>query len=108
MSNKDVLFEMIVENPIREMRKIAAGLVYCALLTVYEEDKLTLLDFFKKKSAPNTTARFILMVVSNMFNAKEQYPAYTNSIYGVLVRFANMGLEAKEFLLRCKMVGRCL
>jgi hypothetical protein len=91
------------------MRKICSGLLYCAMLKVYDNQKATLNQYFTQQGAkPNILANFILNLVSNFFDAKLTYPAYFNQYCQILLRFATLGIEAKEFLLRCKMIGRLL
>jgi len=38
-SNKDVLFENIVHCPIPDMRRLSTGLIYCAMIKLYDEEK---------------------------------------------------------------------
>lgn len=43
-----------------------------------------------------------------MFEAKKDCPGYFNSYASLFVRFASLGVEAKEFMIRARMLGRCL
>lgn len=108
-SFKAVLFESIVQCNQRENRKFMDGLLYCAMLCVYDEQKEALNDFFTKdEKNPNILAKFMLNLVAHMFEAKKDYPAYFNSYMLLFVRFINLGVEAKEFMFRCRMLGRIL
>ena len=79
------------------------------MLSIYDEDRQALNQCYIEENAPqNTLAAFIRNVISNMYEAKNQYPAYTNPYFSILARFAGLGVEAKEFLFRSKMVARCL
>lgn len=82
---KEVLFESIVESGLREMRKICAGLLYCAMLTIYDEDKDKLNQYFidpevDKANLPTLT-KFGLTLIGNYFDAQNDYPAFFNT-YG--------------------------
>ena len=106
-SYKEILFESVTESSQREMRKICGGLLYCAMLKLYETDKAQLCAHFEKQ-APNTLARFGLTLVAHMFEAKKEYPAFFHTYSSLIMRFLSLGPEAKEFMFRARMLGRCL
>jgi|JI9StandDraft_1071089.scaffolds.fasta_scaffold40159_2 hypothetical protein len=45
-SHRDILFESVVENSQREMRKVVCGLLYASMLSVYNSERAALNDFF--------------------------------------------------------------
>ena len=90
------------------------GLLYAAMLTVYEDEKHLLANYFppdgfdvKDNTPLGPLGNFILMLISNMYQVKNVNKNMAH-FFQLLARFASLGPEAREFLLRAKMVGRCM
>jgi hypothetical protein len=90
------------------MAKLGCGLIYCAMLTIYQKEKGDLQkhwididqaktegkDPLQIKTRVGTLGNFILMLISNIYNAKpftHNLPHY----FQILARFASLGPEAR-------------
>jgi hypothetical protein len=89
------------------MSKIICGLLYCSMLTVYDDEKKLLADYWppsgeeasKDFGVLGSMGNFVLLLLSHMYNMKHatiNLPHY----FRLLARFASLGPEAREFLLR--------
>lgn len=112
-SNNVILMEMLLQCPIPDMRKLCAGLVYCAMIKIYEEEKEYLDDYWQYKSGAKDSLQrsylgnFINLLISN-FEASRTYTEHTPQFFSLLSRFARLGNEARLYLLKGKIVGRIL
>lgn len=101
------------------MPKLTVGLIYCAMLNLYEEEKTQLNEHWKNIQVddkgqivatsykPGTLANFILTLVSHIYDIK-QFVFNLSHYFQILARFASLGPEAREFLLKARVVGRCM
>ena len=103
------------------MPKLTVGLLYCAMITVYEKEKASLNEYWKdvqydeqgtpivNRNEPHsgTLGQLGLMLVHHMYDLK-QFSYNMPHYFQILARFASLGPEAREFLLRAKVVGRCM
>jgi ubiquitin carboxyl-terminal hydrolase 9/24 len=112
-SNEKVLTENLLQCPIADMRKLSAGLVYCAMLRIYEEEKEYLDSYWQFKAGTKESltrcyiGNFINLLIANM-NSARTYTEYNPQYFSLLSRFARLGQEARVYLLKAKMVGRVL
>lgn len=124
----------------QEMPKLVVGLIYTAMINVYESEKATLNSHWdyaaelaklsgvdlneevdgeqppyteaaKAKLAGQARAgvlgNFILVLLRNLYAVepfRRNYPHY----FCIMSRFASLGPEAREFLVRSRAVGRFL
>jgi len=120
-SNWEIIKEMFLQPQGREMAKLASGLIYAAMLTIYEKEKVSLAKHWTDmdaaraegtdpadvKTSVGTLGNFVLLLVQNLYNVKPfayNFPNY----FQILARFASLGAEARQFLLRAQIVGRCM
>jgi hypothetical protein len=112
-SNKDVLAECFLQCPVPDMRKLSAGLVYCAMIKVYEQEEDTLNLFWKskeesKESPTNTLiGNFMNILISN-FDILRKYSDNNTQYFRFFSGFSNLGKQARYYLLKAKMIGRLL
>jgi hypothetical protein len=93
------------------MRKFVTGLLYCAMLKLYPEEKHLLRIYWQNPQLPENNQSKIgnlaLILLHNIFQLKNfvgNFPQY----FQLIARFASLGPEAREFLLRAKGVGRLM
>ena len=62
---------MYFENPTAQVRTFLTGLIYCAMLNVYKQEKKVLLNIFDEKSMHRPVlANFINIVLSHLNYSK--------------------------------------
>jgi hypothetical protein len=110
-SNIEILKENFLQCPIEDMRKLTVGLIYCAMIRVYEEEKELLDDYWQYREGKKDSLQrcllgnFINILISNL-ESTHVY-AETNLQYHQLIsRFSSLGKEARLYLLKAKIVGR--
>lgn len=103
------------------MPKLTCGLIYSAMLTIYDKEKASLANFWpdaekQRRANPGKTAaaasvgtlgNFILLLLSHLYDLKafvHNLPHY----FQILARFASLGPEARAMMLRARIVGRCM
>lgn len=80
LSNWEIIKEMLLQPQGQEMPKLTCGLIYCAMLTIYEKEKASLTKFWAEKSKKATKAspknglgtlgNFILLLLSHLYDLK--------------------------------------
>lgn len=111
---------MLLQPSQKEMPKLTVGLLYCSMLTIYDKEKSKLNshwdEYEEGKKNPNyqftqtsigPLGNMILLFVSHIYDIK-QFNYNIATYFQILARFASLGPEAREFLLKCKIVGRCM
>jgi hypothetical protein len=120
-TNWEIIKEMFLQPQGREMAKLGCGLIYCAMLTIYEKEKGDLhkhwtgieaakaegKDPQEIKTGVGTLGNFILLLIANLYNVKP-FTYNIPNYFQILARFASLGPEARQFLLRAQIVGRCM
>jgi hypothetical protein len=94
------------------MRKFVVGLLYCAMLKVYEKEKDKINLYWKKNAlglqpAPTNLGNFILIIIRHLYDTKRFVKNFAQ-YFQLLARFSSLGPETREFLLRARMVGRLM
>ena len=119
LSNWEIIAEMFLQVQGQEMPKLARGLVYCAMLTIYDQEKASLTEYWRgvdgqpRQHAPGSQRQlgplgnFILLLLSHIYDVKA-FTLNLPSYFQILARFASLGPEAREFLLNARVVGRCM
>lgn len=119
--NLDLIRENILENSVKFMRCLISGLLWCAMLKVYEEEKDQLNDFWtdlseqqiKKESEPAKPLRqtvlgsFILCLLYLLPDLRK-YSSHQSQYLQLIARFSTMGPEARRFLLHAGSLGKML
>jgi hypothetical protein len=109
--NFKILDENILQCASKEMRKFTAGLLYCAMLKVYQVERTKLNDYWSDPTDPakNSTVlgNFALILLNNIFYVK-RFIGHMSQYMQLLARFSSLGGEAREFLLRGRAVGRLM
>lgn len=59
------------------------------------------------QTSVGTLGNFILMLITQIYDLKD-YAMNQPHYFQILARFASLGAEAREFLLRARVVGRCM
>lgn len=110
-SNYKILEENLLQCGQKEMRKFVTGLLYCAMLKLYPEEKHLLRNYWvnPQNVANNQTkiGNFALILLQNIFQLKKfvaNFPQY----FQLIARFTSLGPEAREFLLKAKGIGRLM
>lgn len=120
-SNWEIIKEMLLQTQQKEMPKLTVGLLYCAMITIYEKEKANLnvhwVEYEQSQKNPNQVelvqssvgplGNFVLLLISHIYDIK----AFSYNIphyFQILARFASLGPEARAFLLKAKIVGRCM
>jgi len=112
-SNNEILFENLLQCPIPDMKKLTVGLLYCAMLRLYEDEKDQLDNYWQYREGTKESLQrcylgnFINMLISNM-RRTHAYAEYNAQYFSLLSRFASLGKEARLYLLKAKMIGRIL
>lgn len=112
-TNNEVLVENLLQCPIGDMRKLSAGLIYCAMIRVYEEEKEYLDSYWQYKAGVKESyhrcylGNFINLLIHN-FKVARTYTEYNSQYFSLLSRFASLGKEARLYLLKAKIVGRIM
>jgi len=121
LSNWEIIKEMLLQPQGQEMPKLTCGLIYSAMLTIYDKEKGSLANFWpdaekQRRANPGKTAagasvgtlgNFILLLLSHLYDLKAfvlNLPHY----FQILARFASLGPEARAMMLRARIVGRCM
>jgi hypothetical protein len=117
-SNWDIIREMLLQTQQKEMPKLTVGLLYCAMITIYDKEKAGLNEHWaeaeqtgspgeRPQAEVGPLGNFVLLLVSRVYDLK----AFSYNIphyFQILARFASLGPEARAFLLKAKVVGRCM
>jgi len=112
-SNNDILIENLFQCAIGDMRKLTVGLLYCAMIRLYEDEKDLLDKYWQHKEGLKDSyngsylGNFINLVISN-FRIARIYSELNTQYFQLLSRFASLGKEARLYLLKAKIVGRIL
>lgn len=112
-SNSDVLAENLLQCTIPDMRKLSAGLIYCAMVRIYDEEKEHLNTYWQYKEGQKESynrcylGNFINLVLNNLKTART-FTEYNPQFTSLISKFANLGQEARLYLFKCKIVGRIL
>jgi len=108
-------FQILEENFLqcfnKEIRKLNAGLLYCAMLKAYETEHSLLKDYWVDPSNPanNKTVlgNLALVLLFNIFQVK-RFVAHCSQYFQLLSRLTQLGPEMREFLLRARAIGLLL
>lgn len=80
MCNFELLDELLLQCPTKEMRSFVVGLIYASLLKFYPYEKDRILDYWKNNDEPayNNTkiGNLALILVNKLFTAK-QFSGYS-------------------------------
>lgn len=114
-SNWEIIEEMFLQNQSRDMSRLVVGLIYASMIKIYDHEKENLAlhwqDIEANKECTSTRigtlGNFILILIQNLYNAKPFTLNYAN-YFQLLARFASLGPEARQFLLKAQIVGRCM
>jgi hypothetical protein len=110
---------MLLQTLAAEMPKLTVGMIYCAMLNLYEGEKAQMNDHWKHIQVDEkgqlldpsykagTLTNFILSLVAHLYDIK-QFVYNLPHYFQILGRFASLGPEARELLLKAKVVGRCM
>ena len=110
-SNKEVLYENMVTCPIPDMRKLTGGLIYCAMIHLFEEEKTCLQEYWEYKAghrefySNSHLLNFINLLISNIDEMKE-HSENNSQFFCLLAKFAGLGPESRIYLLRAKILTR--
>ena len=81
-SNQEILSECLIKSNCKDMRFANVGIIYCALLKIYPDEKHTLKSYIDAKTVEqkmeslSLLSNFILVVISGMFRARSN-PGYS-------------------------------
>lgn len=112
-SNTEVLFESTLHCPVQDMRRLTIGLIYWAMIRLYEEEKELLDQYWQDRKVSEDAinksllGNFINIVLWN-FEEARKLTEYNPQYFSILSRFASLGKEARLYLLKAKTVGRLL
>ena len=110
-SNNEIIAENLLQCPVTDMRKLSAGIMYCAMLKLYENEKDVLNSYWEYKEGKCDTfqktylGNFINLLISNFDNA-HNYSEQNSQYFQLIARFSSLGKEARLYLLKAKIVGR--
>jgi len=110
-SNTEVLFENIVQCPISDMRRLSCGLIYCAMINLYNEEKDTLNDYWKykeglKDSLESSLLRNFINILLCSMEETRNFTEYNTQYFQLIARFAGLGQEARLYLLKANILTR--
>jgi len=95
----------------KEMRKFTVGLLYCAMLKVYPLERQFINDYWQNPtdSVNNKTVigNFTLVLIKMLFEVKK-FVGHSNQYFQLFARLSSLGPEIREFMLKCKSVGRLM
>lgn len=118
-TNFELLRENLLDSTIEDMRRFITGLIYCAMLNLYNRDKGNLDQYWTLMNGQateeeqrayllkNPLANFINSIITHFYETKN-YVGHQAQYHQVLARFAQLGPEARLYLLKAKMIGRAL
>ena len=72
-TNKEIIYENFLNANTKEMRKFVSGIIYCAMLKVYPEEKATMNLYWTNDNFNGeipSSANLILLLIQNMFDTK--------------------------------------
>lgn len=90
------------------------GLIYCAMLKLYETERKDLNNYWadlkanKQQCRQTTLGNLILVVITTLPTFIHRYNANQVELLQILYRFSNLGPEARLFLLEAHTVERLL
>ena len=112
-SNQELLYEMLLQCPIQDMRKLTVGILYCAMINLYEEEKDELDHYWQYKEGLRESwhkcylGNFINLVISNIKESRK-WTEFNTNFFCLLSKFASLGQEARLYLLKAKVIGRII
>ena len=108
-TNSSIIQEMFFENPTAQVWTFLSGLVYCAMLNVYKQEKKLLFNIFDEKSQHKPVLSNFINIVLSHLNYSKNFQEYFDSFHQILAWFASLGPEARLYLLKIKTIKRlCL
>lgn len=109
--NQEIIEENFLQCGIKDIRKLNAGLLYCAMLKLYQFEKERILDYWRDPGNHdvNTTTigNFALILITRIFDVK-RFVANSSQFFQLLARLSSLGPEIREFLLKARLVGRLM
>lgn len=112
-SNKEIIEENLLQCSIGDMRKFTVGLLYCAMIQLYKEEKDLLDQYWQYREGTKESLQrcylgnFVNLLISG-FKDTRVYTEFNANYFELLARFASLGKEARLYLLKAKIVGRIM
>ncbi len=100
-SNSKIVFEFLLECSEADMRRLVVGLLYCAMLKVYGEEKGRLAD---KDSVLSNFANCMF----HQLLVCRKYTIFFEHFFQLFSRLTFLGPEMREYLLRTGTIKRLL
>jgi len=114
LTSLELIKELILECPERKMAKFTTGLIYAAMVVLYEKDKASINLCFEDigKVQPELERRttlgdFMIMLINYLPKVKE-FIAHQAQYLQLIAGFARLGPEARYFLLRLNTMQQLL
>ncbi|CDW78729.1 UNKNOWN [Stylonychia lemnae] len=109
--NHKIIEETLLQCGQKEMRKFIIGLLYCAMLKVYPEDKDLILQYWTNPLDPannrSVLVNLSLVLIQNIFNVK-RFVANSPQFFQLIARLTSLGTQMREFFLKAKLIGRLM
>jgi hypothetical protein len=112
-SNREVLLENLLQCPVGDMRKLSVGILYCAMLNLYEDEKNQLNDYWQYKEGQKDSLQksylgnFINILIC-MMPESHIYTEFNTQFFSLLSKFASLGKEARLYLLKARLIGKLM
>ena len=107
--NIEIFTEQLLQSNQKVIRRFVAGLIYCAMLKCYEQDKGKLNLYWtepeSRKENLTVIGNLMLILMKHLFLLKKYVGNFLH-YFQLIARFSSLGKEAREFLLRCRLIGR--
>ena len=108
-SNSKVIEENLLQCGQQEMRKFVVGLLYCAMLKLYPEERHLLKAYWQNPltNEPSRIGNLAFILLYNIFQVK-RFIAHSQQYFQLIARITSLGPEAREFMLKAKGIGRLM
>ena len=93
-SNQKIIEELLIKNPLHDMKLFILGLLYCAMIQLKRNNKKDIINNFIKLNMYLISQKFILYKECDL-----------SVIYLLLVRFISLGDDSYEFLLENNIIN---
>ncbi len=106
-TNSKLLYEFLLECHEQEMRSLVVGLLYCAMLKVYERDKTVIAKCSGTETKECTLPNFANCIMQQLAGCRK-FTIHFEQFFQLFARMTFLGGEMRDYFLRTGALKRLL